>query len=67
MDLQLNARRLRGVETNQAAFDKLIKSLLAKLDVYDKILGKQKYLAGDVSYEFISLALRMRRAEHFLY
>ncbi|KAG6826977.1 hypothetical protein H0H92_013682 [Tricholoma furcatifolium] len=30
-----------------AVFDALIKKLDAKLDVYDKILGKQKYLAGD--------------------
>ncbi|KAG6839674.1 hypothetical protein H0H93_005151, partial [Arthromyces matolae] len=36
-----------GEAPNPATFEALIKKLDAKLDVYDKILGKQKYLAGD--------------------
>lgn len=39
-----------GLETDQAVFDKLIDDLSSKLDVYDKILSKQKYLAGNVSF-----------------
>lgn len=33
---------------NKEAFDKHIADLRGKLDVYDKTLGKQKYLLGDV-------------------
>jgi len=36
-----------GQTTDVAAFEKIIVSLSAKLDAYDVILGKQKYLAGD--------------------
>ncbi|KAF4615736.1 hypothetical protein D9613_012468 [Agrocybe pediades] len=36
-----------GQATDQATVDRLLTSLSAKLDVYDKILSKQKYLAGD--------------------
>ncbi|KAG6840451.1 hypothetical protein C0991_006627 [Blastosporella zonata] len=36
-----------GQTPDPAAFDALIKKLDAKLDVYDTILSKQKYVAGD--------------------
>ncbi|KAI9573211.1 glutathione S-transferase [Boletus coccyginus] len=36
-----------GGQIDQAKVDELIKNLEAKLDAYDVILGKQKYLAGD--------------------
>ncbi|EAU83236.1 glutathione S-transferase [Coprinopsis cinerea okayama7 len=36
-----------GLTTDEEALKKHLTSLEAKLDVYDKILGKQKYLAGD--------------------
>lgn len=36
-----------GLPADIPAFDAQIKKLEAKLDVYDKILSKQKYLAGD--------------------
>ncbi|KAF5332363.1 hypothetical protein D9758_016954 [Tetrapyrgos nigripes] len=36
-----------GQETDQAAHDQAIATLNVKLDVYDKILEKQKFLAGD--------------------
>ena len=42
-------RRVHGIETNKALYEKAIADLAEKLDVYDKILAKQKYLAGDVS------------------
>ena len=41
--------RFLGIETNEALYEKAIADLSKKLDVYDKILAKQKYLAGDVS------------------
>jgi len=37
----------RGLTPDTAVFDAHIATLNAKLDVYDKILSKQKYLAGD--------------------
>ena len=40
---------MKGLTPDKAVFDDLIKSLSARLDVYDKILSKQKYLAGDAS------------------
>jgi hypothetical protein len=42
------SRRL-GLGTNQEVVDGAIQQLNIKLDVYDGILGKQAYLAGDVS------------------
>ncbi|KAJ7258168.1 glutathione S-transferase [Mycena rebaudengoi] len=36
-----------GLETNKAQLEENIKTLSAKLDAYEVILGKQKYLAGD--------------------
>ena len=40
--------RYRGETPDKEAFDKHIANLSLKLDVYDKILSKQKYLVGDV-------------------
>ena len=39
---------MRGEQTDKEAFDKHIAALALELDVYEKILNKQKYLAGDV-------------------
>ncbi|KAJ3493802.1 hypothetical protein NLJ89_g10935 [Agrocybe chaxingu] len=36
-----------GLAFDQATYDRLLATLTAKLDAYDDILGKQKYLAGD--------------------
>lgn len=41
--------RKYGVVANVEWADGLIATLETKLDVYEKILSKQKYLAGDVS------------------
>lgn len=43
-------------DTNQEVVDNSLKELGLKLDIYDQILGKQKYIAGDVSclFYFIS-------------
>ncbi|KAJ7198281.1 glutathione S-transferase [Mycena pura] len=38
---------MRGLTTDQARFDALVEQLSAKLDGYEVILGKQKYLAGN--------------------
>jgi len=40
-------KRYRGLTPDQAVFQEHIRKLSAKLDVYDTILSKQKYLAGD--------------------
>jgi glutathione S-transferase len=37
-----------GLTPDQGVFDDLMKQLSAKLDAYEMILGKTKYLAGDV-------------------
>ncbi|KAG2366647.1 glutathione S-transferase [Suillus spraguei] len=38
---------LRGLQTNEERISELLVSLRPKLDAYDVILSKQKYLAGD--------------------
>ncbi|KAF9530605.1 glutathione S-transferase [Crepidotus variabilis] len=40
-------QRRRGLEVDQKVVDKVITALDEKLDVYDQILSKQKYIAGD--------------------
>ena len=40
--------RYAGKPADLVVFEQNISDLSAKLEVYDKILGKQKYLAGDV-------------------
>ncbi len=42
----------KGLTPDRAVFEKLITALDTKLDVYEKILSKQKYLGGDVSHWF---------------
>jgi glutathione S-transferase len=49
--------RFRGETPDKEAFDKHIAKMSLKLDVYDQILSKQKYLAGDVRH--LSLALTL--------
>ena len=39
--------RMKGLSPSEA-YEKHIADLSGKLDVYDKILSKQKYLLGDV-------------------
>ncbi len=39
--------RLTGVPADEALFESRLTELGKKLDVYDQILSKQKYLAGD--------------------
>lgn len=41
--------RFSGLKTDEARLAELMKTLDEKLDVYNVILGKQKYVAGDVS------------------
>ncbi|KAF8881359.1 glutathione S-transferase [Infundibulicybe gibba] len=41
------AKKYRGLIPDQAKADEHIAFLSGKLEVYDEILGKQKYLAGD--------------------
>ena len=39
---------MRGGTPDKEVFEKHIQNLSTKLDVYDRILSKQKYLAGNV-------------------
>ena len=45
--------RYRGLEPDQAVLEGHLRELGAKMDVYDKILSKQKYLGGDVHTSYI--------------
>jgi hypothetical protein len=47
-----SSHRMHGLEPDLAEFEKQIELLDKKLDVYDAILSKQKYLAGDVRFSF---------------
>ena len=40
--------RFRGLTPDLKVYEKHMADLNVKLDVYDKILSKQKYIAGDV-------------------
>jgi glutathione S-transferase len=44
-----------GGTSDKAVFDNLISALSMKLDVYDGILAKQKYLSGNVGILFPSV------------
>ena len=46
--LCLLSTRGQGLTPDQSVIDKHIADLSTKLDVYDNILSKQKYLVGDV-------------------
>ena len=46
--IHTSTTRLRGEETDPAAVAKHTATLEKKLDAYEKILSKRKYLAGDV-------------------
>ena len=50
--LIFTSNRRQGGITDEALCDRLLSKLSAALDVYDLILGKQKYLAGDVRIWF---------------
>ena len=45
-------RARTGIAPDEKFMQELADTLNAKLSVYDKILSKQKYLAGDVSFFF---------------
>ena len=45
-------RVLANKPTNKEVVDSSLKELGLRLDVYDQILSKQKYIAGDVSRVF---------------
>lgn len=46
---------MRGGTTDEKRVADLTESLNAKLDVYDNILSKRKYLAGNVSFSSFAL------------
>ena len=48
--VRLRFIRRQGLAPNKEAFEKHISDLGGKLEVYDKILSKRKYLLGDVNF-----------------
>ena len=58
--------RRRGRETNEAALKGALSALDGKLDAYNDILGKQRYLAGDVSYHGRLYTIQCIIADHRL-
>jgi glutathionyl-hydroquinone reductase len=46
----VGSTRRRGLAFNKEAYEKHIADLSGKLEVYEKLLSKQKYLLGDVSF-----------------
>ena len=48
----LLSTRKQGLPPNKEAYEKHMNDLSNKLDVYEKILSKQKYLLGDVRQFF---------------
>lgn len=59
--------RMFGVKTDEEAVKAPLATLNAKLDVYEKILGKQKYLAGDVSADHTSSLENQTGTDQLLY
>jgi len=49
LSMDIDDRKFLGETPDKAVFDKHIATLSAKLDAYNIILGKQKYLAGEVN------------------
>lgn len=47
--LSFSSHRLQGLAPDEAVFEASIAGLSSKLDGYEDILGRQRYLAGDVS------------------
>lgn len=41
--------RMRGIAGDKEAYNKYVATLDGKLDAYERILSKQKYMAGNVS------------------
>ena len=57
MDFEPLMSSMHGLTTNQEIFDELIGNLDKRLDVYDQILSKQKFVAGEVRFSFLPLTV----------
>jgi glutathione S-transferase len=55
---ELLLKPLLGMQTDKAQVKELVVTMEGRLDVYDKILGTQKYLAGDVSSLSVDVVTR---------
>ena len=53
---------MRGLQPDKEAFEKHVAALALKLDVYEKILSKQKYVAGDVCVlrNYVNMNMHLR-------
>lgn len=54
-------KKFYGGETDEKVVEDLLGKLEVKLDGYEIILGKQKYLAGDVRASSYSTLARLNR------
>ena len=59
--------RYRGLPADKKAFEEQLAILALKLDVYDKILSQQKYLAGNVCVLRNYVNMNMNLCMHFLF
>jgi hypothetical protein len=48
---------MMGGTSDKTVFEELVSTLSKKLEVYDQILAKQKYLGGNVRLSSVSLPL----------
>ena len=53
-------KQYRGQTADEERVKELIPQLESKLDAYDSILGRQKYLAGDVRFRSIDRPRHVR-------
>jgi len=58
---------MHGLTTNQETFDELMGNLDKRLDVYDQILSKQKYVAGEVRFSFLPLSFLLFTIFTYIY
>jgi hypothetical protein len=58
---------MHGLTTNQETFDELIGNLDKRLEVYDQILSKQKYVAGEVRFSFLPLSFLLFTGFTYIY
>lgn len=56
LSVLINERSARGATPDKERVESLLSTMNAKLDAYETILSKQKYLAGDVSFSRLNPA-----------
>lgn len=57
VNIILSSSSFRGLTPDQAIVDEHMAALASKLDGYEAVLSKQKYLAGDVSGSSLNICV----------